>query len=154
MGNDLDGRAKIFAPAFLVQHIPIDFAGGQVGKAVQILIDKTFIVPQIQVSFRAVLGDVNLAVLIGAHSARVHIDIGVQLLGRHFQASGLQKPAERGCGNSLAQARHHTAGYENILFHSRTLPFLKRTDDRHFSGHLPIFLLPARKAGRIFTHRF
>ena len=35
---------------------------------------------QVQVGFRPILGDVHLPVLVGAHGAGVHVDVGVQLL--------------------------------------------------------------------------
>ena len=44
MGNDLNGGAKVFPPALLVQHIPVDLTRGQVGKLVQILVDEPLIV--------------------------------------------------------------------------------------------------------------
>ena len=50
--------------------------------------------PQIQVGLSAVLGDVDLPVLVGAHGAGVHIDIGVQFLGSHLQPPGFQQAAQ------------------------------------------------------------
>ena len=118
VGNHLDGGAQVLTLALLVQHIPIHPSGGEVGEAIEIFVDETLIVAQIQVRLRTVLGDKHLAVLVGAHGARVHIDIGVQLLGRYLQASGFQQPSQGGCGNALAQAGHHAAGYKNILGHT------------------------------------
>ena len=122
VGNDLDGGAQIFPLALLVQHVPVHLAGGQVGVFVQILVNKTLVVAQVQVGFRAVLGDVHLSVLVGAHGARVHVDIGIQLLGGHLQPPGLQQSAQRRGGNALAQAGNHAAGNENIfcLLHIET----------------------------------
>ena len=77
MGNYLYGFAEIFAPALLVQHIPVHLAGGQVGKPIQVFIDEAFIMPEVQVGFRAVLGDEYLAMLIRTHRPGVYIDIGV-----------------------------------------------------------------------------
>ena len=34
MGDDLNSLPQVLAPALLVQHVPVDLAGGQVGKAV------------------------------------------------------------------------------------------------------------------------
>ena len=84
VGNDLDGLSQIFAPALLIQHVPVDLAGGQVGKLVQVLVNKPLIVAQVQVRLQAVLRDVDLPVLVGAHGAWVHVDVGVQLLRRHL----------------------------------------------------------------------
>ena len=75
---------------------------------------------QIQVRLGPVLGDKDLAVLIGAHGARVYINIRVQFLGRHLQAPGLQKPSERRCGDPLSQPGDHAAGNENVFCHMST----------------------------------
>ena len=89
VGDHLHGGAQILPPALLVQNVPVHLTGGEVGVFVQILVDEPLIVTQIQIRFRAVLGDVDLAVLIGAHGAGVHIDVGVQLLSGHLQPSCL-----------------------------------------------------------------
>ena len=123
MGNDLYSGTKIFAPALLVQHVPVNLSGGQIGILVQILIDEPLIVTQIQIRFGAILGHIDLTVLVGAHGSGVHVDIGVQLLGCHLQPPGLQQATQRGCGNSLAQAGYHAAGYKNILCHVLFLSF-------------------------------
>ena len=54
---------------------------------IQILIDITLVVAQIQVSFGAVIGDEHLAVLIRAHGTGIHIDIRVQLLSGDPQSA-------------------------------------------------------------------
>ena len=117
VGNHLHREAQIFAPALPVEHIPVYLAGGEIGVLIQILVNKALIVAQIQVGFRAVLGHIHLAMLIGAHGAGVHIDVGIQLLRGHFQPPGLEQPAQRSGGDALAQAGNHTAGYEDILGH-------------------------------------
>ena len=117
MGNHLHGGAKVFAPALLIQHIPVHLAGGEVGVFVQILINEALIVSQVQIGLGAVFGDIDLSVLIRAHGAGVHVDIGVQLLCRDLQSPGLQQPAQRRGSNALAKTGHHAAGNENILCH-------------------------------------
>ena len=88
VGDDLHRLAQIFALALLVQHVPVDLAGGQVGVLVQVLVDEALVVAQIQVGLGAVVGDEDLAVLVGAHGAGVDVDIRVQLLGRDLQPAG------------------------------------------------------------------
>ena len=89
MGDHLYGFPQILAPALLVQHVPVDLAGGEVGEFIEVLVDETLVVAQIKVSFRAVLRDVDLPMLVGTHGARVDVDIGVQLLRGNLQAAGL-----------------------------------------------------------------
>ena len=94
MGDNLYGLAQVLPPALLVQHVPVNLSGGEVGELIQILVDETFIVPQIEVGFRAVLRDIDLPVLIGAHSAGVYIDIRIQFLRRNLESAGFQKAAQ------------------------------------------------------------
>ena len=77
MGDHLYGLAEIFAPALLVQHIPVHLAGGQVGEPIQVFIDESLIVSEVEVGFRAVLGDEYLAMLVRAHRPGIYIDIRV-----------------------------------------------------------------------------
>ena len=56
MRDHLHRAAEILSAPFLVQHIPVNASGGQVGKLVQILVDEAFVMPQIQIGLRPVLG--------------------------------------------------------------------------------------------------
>ena len=69
--------------------------------------------PQVQVRLRAVVGDEDLPVLIGAHGAGVHVDIGVELLVAHPDAPLLQQPSQGRRADALSQAGHHAAGDKN-----------------------------------------
>ena len=117
VGDHLHGLAQILPATLGVQHVPVDLAGGEVGELVQILVDEALIVAEIQVGLRPVLGDVDLAVLVGAHGAGVHIDIGIQLLRRHLQPPRLQKPAQRRRSDALAEPGDHAARDENVFAH-------------------------------------
>ena len=136
VGDDLYRGAQVFAPALLVQHIPVDLAGGQVGILVQVLVNEALVVAQVQVGLRAVLSDIDLTVLVGTHGARVHIDVGVQLLGRHLQSPGFQQPSQ-GCGrDAFAKARNHAAGHKDIFCHFLCSPsaYSTVTDFARFLG--------------------
>ena len=103
MRDDLHGFAQIFACALLIQHVPVHLAGGQVGELIQVLVDETLIVAEVEVSFRAVVGDINLAVLERAHRAGVHVDIRVQLLRSNLEAAAFEQAAERRGRDALTQ---------------------------------------------------
>ncbi len=90
MGYHLDGLPQILSPALLIEHVPVDLAGGKVRELIEVLVDEPLIVAQVQVRLKAVLGDVDLAVLVWAHGARVHVDVWVQLLGGHLKPPGFQ----------------------------------------------------------------
>ena len=123
MGNDLNGGAEIFAAALFVQNIPIHLSRGEIGIFIQIFVDKTLIVPKVQVGFRAVLRDIDLAVLIRAHRARVNIDIRVKLLCGDLEAFCLEQSSERGRRDAFSKPGDNAAGYENIFCHGMFLSF-------------------------------
>ena len=70
MGDDLDGFAQVVAPPFLVDDGKVNLAGGQVVASSHAGGGEPFIVAQIQIGLRAVVGDEDLAVLEGVHGAR------------------------------------------------------------------------------------
>ena len=134
MGDHLHGLPQILAPALLVQHVPVDLAGGEVRVAVQILVDEALVVAEVEVGLGAVLGDVDLPVLIGAHGTGIDVDVGVELLRGDLQPARLQQTAERGRGDALAEAGDHAARHENILCHISS-SCVKKTFPDAFRGH-------------------
>ena len=121
MGNNLDGRAQVFTFSFLIDDGLVYFAGGDVGGFGQVLINESFIVAQVQVCFRTVVGDEDFAVLVGAHGARVNIDVGIEFLDGNLVSSVLQKSSQGCGGNAFAQGRNNAAGYEDIFSHGTSL---------------------------------
>ena len=73
---------------------------------------------QVEVGLGAVVGDVDLAVLIRAHRARVDVDVRVELLQRDAVAVAFEQRADRGGRQALAERRHDAAGHEDV-FHGR-----------------------------------
>ncbi len=71
------------------------------------------VMPQVQVGFGPVFGDVDLAVLERVHGPGVHVDIGVQLLEGDPQPPGFQQGADSRGGHALAQGGQHPAGDED-----------------------------------------
>ncbi len=94
VGDDLHGAAQIVPRPLPVEHVPVDLAGGDGGVEGQVLVDEPLVVAQVQVGLRPVVGDEHLAVLIGAHGAGVHVEIGIQLLDLDPQAPLLQQTAQ------------------------------------------------------------
>ena len=88
MRNHLYGTATIVAASFFRENGPVYFSGCDVTLFGETLVDKTFIVSQIKVGFRTVIGDENLAVLNRVHRTRVSVDVRVKFLHRHFVSSG------------------------------------------------------------------
>ena len=65
--------------AFAGDHVPVYLAGGDVGQARQVHIYEPLVVAQIQVRLAAVFGYEHLAVLVGGHRSRIHVQIRIEL---------------------------------------------------------------------------
>ena len=76
---------------------------------------------QVEVGFAAVVQHVDFAVLVGAHGARIDVDIGVELLHADAEPALFQQHADRGAGQSFAQRADHAAGNENMLAHGTSI---------------------------------
>ena len=115
VGDGLDRAPEVVPPALPVEDVPVNFSGGDRGVDIQILVDEALIVAQVQVRLRAVVGDEDLPVLVGAHGAGVHVQVGVQLLDLHPQSPLLEQTAQRGGSDPLAQSGDHAACHEDVF---------------------------------------
>src|SRR5215469_5312665 len=72
---------------------------------------------QVQVGLGAVVGDVDLAVLVGRHRAGIDVQVGVELAQPHAEAARLQQGAQRCRGDAFAEGGDHAAGDEHVPRH-------------------------------------
>lgn len=79
----------------------VNLSGGEVVHLVHPGGDETFVVTQIEVGFRAVIGHENFTVLEWTHGSRIHIDVWVQFDHGNFKAPGLEDGGKRRSGNPL-----------------------------------------------------
>ena len=93
--DDLHRRAEIFAAPLAGDHGRIDAAGGDAVAAPRGDADIALVMAEIEIGLGAVIGDEDLAVLIGAHRAGIDIEIGVELAQPDLEAARLQQRAER-----------------------------------------------------------
>src|SRR6185369_13938748 len=93
----------------------VDLAGGDVGRLGGGVAREALVVPEVQVGLRAVLGDVDLAVLVGAHGPRIDVDVGIALHERHVEAVAFEQRAYGRRGQALAQGRDDAARHEDVL---------------------------------------
>ena len=112
MRNDLDGGAEIIPPPLLGDHLGIEPPRGPVIGLIGRNTGEALIMPEVEISLRPVIGDENLAMLIGRHRARIDIEIGVQLAQPHPIAASLQQRPERRRRDALAKRRDHATGDE------------------------------------------
>ena len=113
--DDLDGFAEVVAAALLGDDLLVDAAGGEVVVARELGVGEALVVAEVEVGFRAVVGDEDFAVLERGHGAGVDVEVGVELHQVDAQSAGLEQAADGSCGKSFAERRHNTAGHKDVL---------------------------------------
>ena len=82
----------------------------------------------VEVGLHAVLGHEHLAVLEGAHRARVDVQVGVELLHLDGESTRLEQAAERSRDDALTEGRDDASGDEDVLGRARAhCPLLLRS---------------------------
>ena len=89
MRDHLDRPSAEISVAFLLEDRPVNLSCGHIGILIQALVDKPFIMAQIQIRLRPVVRNKNLAVLNGIHGSRIDVDIGIKFLHGNLIASSL-----------------------------------------------------------------
>src|SRR3990172_437072 len=117
MRDDLHRGAEIVAASFFADNTFVNLAGREIVALTDARAHEAFVVAEIEVGFRAVVGNVYLAVLERTHGARIDVDIRVELEQRPLEAAGFENGAERGGGNPLTQRGNHATGDKNIFGH-------------------------------------
>ena len=103
VGYDLDSLAEIVAAALVVDDILVDPACRDIVGARCADIGEPLVVAEVEVSLLTVDGDVAFAVFVGVESARVDVDIRVELLDGDAVAASLQQAGERGRNDSFTE---------------------------------------------------
>ncbi len=103
MRNDLHGRAEIIPAPLLGDDVLIDASGGDVVVAHRRTAGEALVMTKVEIGLRAVVGDEHLAVLVGAHRARIDVQIGIELAQADGVAAGLQQGAESRRGQTFAK---------------------------------------------------
>ena len=119
--DHLHGLAEIVAAAFFGDDGFVDAAGGPVIVAGQLAVGEALVVAEVEVGFGAVIGDEDFAMLKRRHGARIHVQVGIELLQRDFQAAAFHQAANRSRRQSLAKRRHYTASHKDVLCRHRSL---------------------------------
>src|SRR5579859_3397918 len=117
VGNDLYRATKIFAAPLLGDDIGIDLTCRHIACLAGGLIGKALVMPQVKVSFGAIVGDKDLTMLIGRHCAWVYIDVRVQLHNRDGQSAALQQPPDGRDSDPFTDGRRYAARNKQELRH-------------------------------------
>jgi len=100
--DDLDRGAEVVAAPFLADDVLVNAPGGEIVGPVHAGAHEPFVVAQVQVSLRAVLGHEYLAVLERAHGARIHVDVGIELEQGGLDTAGFEQGTQRRGRDPLA----------------------------------------------------
>ncbi len=115
--DDLDRATQVVAAPLLRDDRLVDAAGRDVAQLGQVGVDEPLVVAEVEVGLGAVVGDEDLAVLVGRHRPRIDVDVGVQLEDRDTETPCLEDPPDAGGGDALAEGTRDAAGHEDILRH-------------------------------------
>jgi hypothetical protein len=100
--NDLHGFAEIIAAPLFQDDAFVDLAAGEVVMPAEDAIGETLVVPEIEISFGAVVQNVNFSMLEGVHRARIDVQIGIELLKDDPQPAQFEQGAKGGSGQAFA----------------------------------------------------
>ena len=89
--DHLHGVAEVVAAALLGDHRRVDLARRDVGDLVEVGVEESLVVADVEVRLRPVVGHEDLAVLERVHRPRIDVEVGVELLHGHAQSAGLQE---------------------------------------------------------------
>ncbi len=119
--NHLDRRAEIIPAPFLLDDAAIDPPRRDIVGLACRDAGEALIMTKVQIGLCAVIGDIDLAMLAGAHRAGVDIEIRIELAQTDLVATRLKQRTECGGSDTLAKGGHHAACNENIADHGITL---------------------------------
>ena len=92
--DDLDGGAEIIAAPLLGDDVAVDLPGGDVVGLARRNAGEAFIVTEVEVGLRTVIGHIDFAVLIGRHRPRIDVQIGIEFPDPDLVATRLEKRPE------------------------------------------------------------
>lgn len=76
---------------------------------------EALVVAEVEVGLAAIVEDVCLAVLEGAHGPGVDVQVRIDLDGGDAESATLEHPAHGGDGHALAEAGDDPAGDDDVL---------------------------------------
>ena len=113
--DHLHGATEIVTAALSCDHGGVDATGRDVRRLGEVHINEAFVVTKVEIRLCAVIGDVDLAVLIRRHGAWVDVEIRIELDDGDAQATRFQEEANRCGGDPLAEGGGDATGDEHKL---------------------------------------
>ena len=78
---------------------------------------ESFIVTEVEVGFGSIVGDIDFAMLEGAHRAGVDIEVGVEFLHADAEPATFEQTTNRRRSDALSERGNDATGYEYVLSH-------------------------------------
>ena len=112
------GLAEVVSLPLFADDILIDTPSRDIVGSGSSYIKEPLVVPEVEVSFVPVIGDVALSMLVGVEGAWVNVDVGVELLYRDALATSLKELPEGCCYDSFPKGGYDAPRDEDVLcFH-------------------------------------
>ena len=116
VGNHLDSFAEVVATAFFGEDGFVDTAGGPVVVASELGVGEAFVMAKVEISFGAVFGNENFAVLVRAHGTGIDIQVRIAFLNGDLETTTFEETTDRGSSNALTERGNNTASYKDIFW--------------------------------------
>ena len=100
----MDGFAEVVAATLGFNDLGVDFSSCQVVVFGQVDVEEAFVVPQVKVNFSPVVEHEHFSVFKRRHGASIAVEVGVDLDGRHSQASAFEQDANATRSDSFSES--------------------------------------------------
>ena len=117
--NDLHRRAEIISAPLLRDNALIDATRGDIVRLFRGNAGKAFIMAEIQIGLRPIVGHIDFAVLIRRHRSGIDVQIGIKFANTDSVAARLKECRKRRRHQTFAKRGNHAAGNENEPRHGR-----------------------------------
>ena len=113
--DNLNSCTIIITTTFLSQNFRVHTSWRNVWVLVQVNVDETLIVSQVQISFQTVISNESFTVLVWWHRSWVNVNVWIKLLYGNLEAAVLQQATQWCCDDTLTQWWNNTTSNKDVL---------------------------------------
>ena len=106
---------KVVPVPLVLDDRPVHLTCGDVMVAVQIDIQESLIITEIEIHLSPIIENEHLTMLIWIHRTRIYVEIRIDLDHRYVKTTCLQQTSDRRCCYPLSETGNHSAADENQL---------------------------------------
>jgi len=108
MWDDLDRSPEIVSSSFLHDDLFIELPTGKWRILIEVRIEKSLIVPDIEIRLCSIICDEYFPMLIWTHRPWIDIEISIELLTKHLESRTLEDRSDRCRGNAFSDTRENS----------------------------------------------